>query len=166
MTDSTQMVVARTLWGEARGTGAAGMTHVANVICNRVAKPGWWGRDFTSVCLAPYQFSCWLETDPNRAKLEAVTEEDPWFAIAMGIADKAIAGTLPDATGGADSYYALSMKHPPAWSRLALRTFSDGWHVFYRTSPEMVPHALAPTYPPDVSADELNAQQLAKDQSA
>ena len=36
--------LARTLWGEARGEGRAGMQAVANVIRNRAARPGWWGR--------------------------------------------------------------------------------------------------------------------------
>lgn len=34
---------------------------VASVIANRAAKPGWWGRDIRSVCLAPAQFSCWWD---------------------------------------------------------------------------------------------------------
>ena len=43
-------VLARTLWGEARGEGEDGMQAVANVICNRAAiaraKGGyWWGND-------------------------------------------------------------------------------------------------------------------------
>jgi spore germination cell wall hydrolase CwlJ-like protein len=60
----TQGVLARTLWAEARSQGGEGMHAVANVILNRAAQPDWWGKDIRSVCLAPYQFSCWNENDP------------------------------------------------------------------------------------------------------
>lgn len=133
MTDNAQVVLAKTLFGEARGCGAAGMRHVASVVLNRVAHPTWWGSDIVSVCLKPYQFSCYNQGDVNRAKLEAVTEADAWFAIAMRIAADAIAGKLVDDTQGADSYYALSLRYPPLWAHRAVHTFSDGWHTFWRT---------------------------------
>ena len=126
--------LARTLWGEARGCGAAGMRHVASVILNRAAHPRWWGHDVASVCLAPEQFSCWNVGDPNRAKLLAVTSADPWFSIAQGIAGAALSGGNPDETHGADSYYALSMETPPAWTKSAVHTYSDGWHSFWRVA--------------------------------
>lgn len=126
--------LARTIWGEARSCGAAGMGHVANVILNRAEAPSWWGHDVISVCLKPFQFSCWNSDDPNLPKLTAVTSLDPEFKLALSIAAHAVANTLPDATGGADSYYALSMKHPPLWAKPpAVRTFADGWHAFYKT---------------------------------
>jgi spore germination cell wall hydrolase CwlJ-like protein len=126
--------LARTIWGEARGCGAAGMRHVANVIVNRANHPAWWGNGIIGACLQPWQFSCRNPGDPNRVKLLAVTATDPDFALALGIARQAVAGKLPDATGGADSYYALSMKMPPPWAAKAVRTFADGWHAFFRTT--------------------------------
>lgn len=148
-------ILARTIWGEARGTGAAGMRHVASVVMNRVANASWWGSDVVSVCQHPYQFSCWNQGDPNREKLLAVTTEDPWFLMAKGIAAAAISGSLTDATNGADSYYALSLDTKPAWTRGATHTYSDGWHSFWRTV------AKAPA--PDDSADALNAIEAEKD---
>jgi hypothetical protein len=125
-------IMARTLYGEARGCGAAGMRHVASVILNRAAHPRWWGNDPVSVCVAPEQFSCWNKNDPNLPKLKKITTADPIFSVAVGIAEAAIAGTLTDETGGADSYYAVSMPHPPAWAPRAVKTFTDGWHQFCR----------------------------------
>lgn len=136
--------LARNLWGEGRGTGKTGMWHIANVHVNRVKNPCWWGHDMISVCLAPWQFSCRNPDDPNLPKLLAVTSDDPTFSIAIGLAAQACNGTLPDLTNGADSYYALSMSRPPLWAKKAVRTFSDGWHVFYRTRP-------LPAQPPGVS---------------
>lgn len=154
--------LARTLWGEARGCGATGMRHVANVIVNRAQHPSWWGNNIIAVCLQPYQFSCRNPGDSNRAKLMAVTMADRDFVIAMDIARQAVAGNLPDETWGADSYFALSMAHPPAWAAKAVKTFSDGWHVFYRTTPNAPPGSRPDV--PNVSvhtADDLNAQELA-----
>jgi spore germination cell wall hydrolase CwlJ-like protein len=110
------------------------MRHVASVILNRASHPAWWGNNIVAVCIQPYQFSCRNTGDPNREKLLSVTAKDPEFAIALGIAQQAVAGHLPDATDGADSYYALSMRAPPAWAKTATKTFADGWHAFYRTT--------------------------------
>lgn len=131
--------VARTLWGEARGCGAVGMRHVANVIVNRAQHPTWWGNNLVGVCLQPYQFSCRNPDDPNLAKLLAVTVADPAYAVALGVAQLAAANRLVDETGGADSYYALSMRTPPTWAVQATRTFADGWHAFYLTRPHAPP---------------------------
>jgi N-acetylmuramoyl-L-alanine amidase len=158
-------VLARTIWGEARGTGITGMKHVASVILNRAAHPRWWGHDVVSVCLKPYQFSCWNSKDPNLPKLSRVTVADRQFSDARYIASQALAGRLVDETGGADSYYALSSRNPPSWIAKATHTMSDGFHAFWRVelhAPEGQPQAPAPpaVSNPDTSADELNAEEL------
>src|SRR3546814_9887201 len=56
-------LLARTIWGEARGEPVRGMEAVAAVVMNRVARPGWWGRTVASVCTKAYQFACWNEDD-------------------------------------------------------------------------------------------------------
>jgi N-acetylmuramoyl-L-alanine amidase len=124
--------LARTIWGEARGEASGGMEAVASVILNRAAHPRWWGKDVSGVCLKPYQFSCWLENDPNRPKMLAVDEKtDAPFARALAIADSALAGTLHDATGGADSYADLRVCSPP-WAKTARQTAQIGHHTFFK----------------------------------
>ena len=110
--NDTRQVLAGTAWGEARGLGRTGMQGVINVVQNRVAMQDWMGKTLLEVCLKPYQFSCWNSNDPNRAKILAVTSADPDFAVALGLADRAIAGTLPDLTYGADNYYDTSIGAP------------------------------------------------------
>ncbi len=127
--------VARTIWGEARGEGEAGMTAVANVIFNRWidAVEGvvtWWGSTFKEICHAPYQFSAWNSNDPNRAKMLAVTDADPQFRIALGLAQKCTNGTLADLTGGATSYYDTSIT-APSWAASMTRTAQIGRLIFY-----------------------------------
>lgn len=128
-------VLARTLWGEARGEGDMGMEAVANVIINRVrvaqARGGyWWGDTIIAVCQKPYQFSCWNRSDANYKKLQEVTEKtDVYFATAMRIARRAVAGTLADQTGGATHYHARSIT--PNWAVGQNPTKQIGHHLFY-----------------------------------
>ncbi len=128
---ATVDVMARTLWGEARSEGRIGMEAVAAVIRRRAQYPRWWGSDIRSVCLAPYQFSCWLPADPNRPKLQAVTGDDDEFRMALAIADQAMAGSLDDPTNDADSYANLSVVHP-RWADAARQTAVIGRHTFFR----------------------------------
>jgi len=124
--------MARTVYGEARGEGAAGMTAVAWVIKNRAAKPGWWGHDIESVCRARMQFDCWNANDPNSAKCAAVTLADPYFAEATNICSAVISGATPDPTDGATYYYAKSMPHPPEWAVGKTPTATIGSQIFFR----------------------------------
>jgi len=129
--------LARTLWGEARGEGVAGMEAVAAVIVNRSRAPGWWGRTITGVCLKPMQFSCWNQTDPNREKLLSVGPIDNAFAAALKIATAAVDGDLVDQTGGATNYHTIEAPRgvvgwPPKWAASLTETARIGNHVFYR----------------------------------
>lgn len=124
--------MARTAWGEARGEGAQGMQAVLNVIMNRVKKGGWWGATPAEVCKKKSQFSCWNKSDPNYAKLLAVTENDANFRTALTLAQQAYDGTLPDITGGATNYLALaSLSSIPSWVKGMTKTAQIGNHTFY-----------------------------------
>lgn len=127
-------ILARTLWGEARGEGAAGMEAVAAVVMNRVALARirgrmWWGDSVAEVCRKPWQFSCWNERDPNRAKLLAVSSTDPVFALALRIARRAAAGGLADPTRGATHYHARGIM--PGWAAGQVPVAEIGRHLFY-----------------------------------
>jgi spore germination cell wall hydrolase CwlJ-like protein len=128
-------VLARTLWGEGRSEGQRGMEAIASVVLNRVAvaqeRGGyWWGNDIVSVCQKPYQFSCWNRSDPNYKKLLAVTDKDIYFATAIRIARRAVAGTLPDCAYGATHYHTNSVA--PFWAEGADPVVIIGTHIFYR----------------------------------
>lgn len=125
-------VLARTLWGEARGEGETGMHAVANVVMNRVRNPRWWGNTVETVCLQPAQFTCWSHKDPNYEKLKAVTvETDQVFAKAVEIATKAIDVGITDITGGADHYY-NPFHANPKWALESRVTKKIGNHIFLR----------------------------------
>lgn len=128
-------VLARTLWGEARGEGPHGMEAVASVVLNRVAVAQanggayWWGADIISVCQKPYQFSCWNRSDPSYARLQEVDERNIHFATALRISRRAVAGTLVDRTDGADHYHADYVA--PDWAKGQTPTATIGHHIFY-----------------------------------
>ncbi|WP_417625332.1 cell wall hydrolase [Paremcibacter congregatus] len=128
-------ILARTLYGEARGEELAGIEAVASVILNRVAfarKRGryWWGSDVKGVCLKPAQFSCWNANDPNRKKLLALSPRDPAYRLCKRIAHRAVAGDLCDQTDGATHYHTVAVD--PYWARGHVPVAEIGNHLFYR----------------------------------
>lgn len=131
---SDQEIVAKTAWAEARSLGSDGMQGTINVVQNRLASGIlWWGKTPRTICLHPWQFSCWNSNDPNRPKLLSVTSSDPQYAIAMFLAANALAGLLPDIVHGADSYYADTMPQPPSWVKDLTPCAQIGPHVFFVT---------------------------------
>jgi len=91
-------VLARTLYGEARGEPVAGKEAVASVVMNRVRRSQekssgyWWGNDVITVCTKPWQFSCWNVDDPNRPKLLTVEAKDRNYQSCIRIARRAVRG--------------------------------------------------------------------------
>lgn len=128
-------ILARTLWGEARGEGKYGMEAVAFVVLNRAEiaqKRGgyWWGNSVIEVCQKKYQFSCWNKKDPNYGKVISVTEEDVYFATAKRVARRALLGFLKDPTNGATHYHARHTS--PFWAKGQKPCAVIGRHIFYR----------------------------------
>jgi spore germination cell wall hydrolase CwlJ-like protein len=134
--------VARTLWGEARGEGEAGMRAVAAVIVNRARAARAWkakhGKDrhplfgdgtLRSVCKAKWQFSCWNEKDPNRQKMEALLKTDPLYLKGREALTWALSNDDP--TLGATHYYSSVIKQPD-WTKGATFTVKIGHHLFYK----------------------------------
>ena len=129
-------VLARTIFGEARGEPHAGLDAVANVVLNRVKvaqKRGgkyWWGNDIISVCQKPYQFSCWNRNDPSYKRLINVTPNNKHFATALRIARRAVIGTLEDNTHGATHYHADYVS--PYWAVGEKPVTTISRHIFYK----------------------------------
>ncbi len=128
-------ILARTLWGEARGEIPAGRQGVANVILNRVAKnkPKRFGATVEGVCLKPLQFSCWNEGDPNKTKLLEVTDSNRHFRECLELAHAAVNGLLADNTRGSDHYHTADVA--PTWSRGRVPAVEIGNHRFFNDIP-------------------------------
>ena len=139
VTNNDRDVLARTIYGEARGEGMAGMIAVAWTIRNRVndgKDKSWWGEGFAGVCQAPYQFSCWNKNDPNYPYLSGAKPiPKAELAKCQAAAKAVIDGAMTDPTGGATHYYAATMPRPPGWTGTATKTTVIGQHIFYKDVP-------------------------------
>lgn len=127
-------ILARTLYGEAESGDESDARAIACVVMNRTVYPNWPASP-AEVCLQPWQFSCWNQNDPNRARILQVTVGDAWFRVCRDIAADAIEGRLRDETNGATHYYASWMKQPPKWARGHKPVHQTPWgrynHLFF-----------------------------------
>ena len=103
-------VVAMTILGEARGEGKAGMYAVATVINTRAINRNKTPRQ---VCLQPWQFSCWNDSDVNKAKLGELYLTHPMRDYAIRLAAN-ITELKRSYTKNADHY--CHINENPYWS--------------------------------------------------
>jgi len=124
-------VLARTIWGEARGEEQFGRLGVAAVVLNRLKRgqPHRFGATIADVCLKSKQFSCWNADDPNFEKLKGIDETDRHFRACIEIAARAVNGTFSDPTNGSDHYHTVGVS--PAWSKEKEPAVVIGVHKFY-----------------------------------
>ena len=130
--ESDLSALADTIYGEARGELYGGKMAVGCVVRNRVRKPGWWGRDYESVCKKPFQFSCWNDRDPNLAAIKSVPEHDDTYQECIKSAREILSGCV-DVTLGSTHYHALKVK--PTWAQDLTPIIQIGGHLFYRNVP-------------------------------
>ncbi len=130
--NEAQLIMARTIYGEARGEGYRGMKAVANVIMNRAKIGGWWGDSIITVCKKPWQFSAWNKNDPNAAIIAALMPKtgNNLFDTAYELAGDVIAGSVPDITNGATHYHTAAVN--PTWDDNMLSLGNIGNHQFYK----------------------------------
>ena len=132
-------ILARTIYGEARGEGKIGMEAVACVIMNRTKSNKWFtgyeikaGCKIPSVaqtCLKKYQFSCWNSNDPNCALIKRIDERSSLFRQCLQVAHRALNGSLKDFTNGALYYHSKDVK--PHWAANKMPCLIIGNHIFY-----------------------------------
>ncbi|WP_159947327.1 cell wall hydrolase [Rhizobium sp. 18065] len=133
-TGDEQLILARTIYGEARSEREMGRQAVAEVILNRKASPRY-PDSIIAVCLQPFQFSCWNASDPNRAKiihLQPGADDD--FDECLVVAGEALAGTINHLTDAVLHYHSTSIGSP-GWVRNSPHAFMErkiGRHLFYR----------------------------------
>jgi N-acetylmuramoyl-L-alanine amidase len=137
-----QDILARTVYGEARGEGDMGKVAVAFVVCNRAEiaaryvaaaqrpHPLFGNGTPASACLVPWQFSCWNASDPNCEKLRNLDVLSEDAAPSLMAANAAISRTLEDPSLGATHYCVLGLD--PYWSRGHDPVAVIGHHKFFR----------------------------------
>jgi spore germination cell wall hydrolase CwlJ-like protein len=127
-------ILARTILGEARGEPEAGQIAVAHVARNRARaskrKPALYGDGtIASACLQPFQFSCWNKNDPNRARIEKASLDDPALQAALLAALSVVLGKKADPTFGSTHYHRRDLA--PKWAANKLAAAIIGAHAFY-----------------------------------
>lgn len=121
--------LARTIYWEAKGESRPAMEAIANVVMNRVGRPGFpntvCGVVKEGLSQRACQFSWWCDGRPDD-----VEEEQP-YAIAKEIAAQALNQQLADRTDGATQFHNRAVS--PAWAGDYVKTTELGGHLFYRT---------------------------------
>jgi hypothetical protein len=131
-------LLAMCIWGEARGDVRQAQIGVGCVVRNRLYRHWMGAKTYADVVLRPYQFDCFLTSDPNSAKLLKPTQYDEptiWDACyyaALQIMLPDVVESVPDITDGAVFYYSKPISAPPkAWGDVVLtHQFGDTW--FYK----------------------------------
>lgn len=122
-------IMARTIYGEARGESEQGQIAVGCVIMNRFKSKRWYaGETIAETCLKARQFSCWNADDPNCAKIKqlGLTRLAPYQELAKRI----INGVQADITDGATHYHTKAIM--PLWARNKKPCAVIGEHMFYK----------------------------------
>jgi hypothetical protein len=124
---------ALTAWRENRGGGRTGMQSVINVLQNRAKARN---TSLYAEAVRPMQFTS-ISPPPNMtaAQSEAAKwplEGDPDYAVAEQMVIQALAGELPDITGGATNYYSMSMPTPPVWAASMTETVTIEGQIFFK----------------------------------
>ncbi len=156
---SPAQTLALTMWAEARSrlephvgwvaNDPQAMADIANVVVNRAQDHRWATTGIKGICLAPFQFSCWLpyagadnNHDPqhladNYEALIAAAQQmlagqaSGALATCLSVATAACAGATADALGGATHYFADWIA-PPKWAAAPAHETVARWgHHFW-----------------------------------
>jgi len=164
--DSEQIILARAIFGEARGESKEGKIGVGWVIRNRVDNPRWWGDSYPTVILKPAQFSAFNPTDVNYQFVvnplhtNNPSDENAWYE-SYEIAGQILNNEVDDPTKGADHFYSADIA-PPSWADEKKFTVQISKHRFYRlelSPPEETPHPEEPEETPQPKEPKQNTIQ-------
>ena len=120
--DSEQMILARAIFGEARGASRRAKTAVAWSIKNRIPDKRW-GDTYHDVILEPKQYSAFNIDNPNYLfvtnpfREDSLIDRESWKEC-YGVAGQVINDGVADPTDGANHYYSEHEgREPPVWTK-------------------------------------------------
>ena len=127
-TQYDKVMLALTMWREARGEGAEGMRAVGHVIANRVAMAN---APWDHVITKKWQFSSITAVDDPQLGVWP-EQPDATFDTAMQLIDGIYNYTdTPDPTHGATHYFNPHIVLP-SWASLMVKVATIGNHDFYK----------------------------------
>jgi len=127
---SEKDILARLIYGEARGESDEGKKAVANVVRNRLKKKSWYGKSYKEVSLKPKQFSCFNQEDPNYKILTELVIFDPIYGKCLEIACDIINNKIKDNTESSTHYHTVGVL--PYWVSKMTFVKQIGNHKFYK----------------------------------
>lgn len=130
--NSTVLQVLRaTIVAEAVTERAAGQLAVGCVIRNRSLLRWGWSSDIKTICLQPWQFSCWWGIDfaKRKADIDQAMQDESRFPSAHVAALKTLRGE-PDITDLSLHYFNPRLVLP-SWASHLVRKCRIGSHDFY-----------------------------------
>lgn len=128
MTEHDMEIMAKTIFGEARGETHKGQVAVACCIMNRFKSKKWFSaKTIAGVCQKPWQFSCWNKNDPNAQKIANLSYSV--YSKYFPIIKEAMLG---DITNGATHYYAPKVVKCPKWAEGKEPCAEIGHHLFFK----------------------------------
>lgn len=130
---SPDELLARIIWGEARGESVEGQIAVGCVVRNRAHNPLWWGDGYKTVMLKPYQFSCLNVNDPNYEKVKNLDiRSDPVARQCLYIARGIITRMILDNVNGANHFLNYQYIEHTSWTKRKTPVRIIGNHWFYK----------------------------------
>jgi N-acetylmuramoyl-L-alanine amidase len=123
-------LLARLIFGEARGESDIGKLAVAHVVFNRVKDGRRYGKNLREVIFRPWQFSCFNDNDPNLPKLAAEKISTYPIDKCRTIAGLALQNMTLDPTRCALLYHEESIC--PTWQKKAFLLCQIDHHLFYK----------------------------------
>lgn len=121
----------RTVWGEVRSEPEEVWGAIAWVIRTRAdwtGRPSW-GNSIEEICTAPWQFSCWNPSDPNRVKVLNLKNSDAKYKKMESLCKEVVGDTLEDPVGGATHYCRSTAK--PVWRKGLSPIITIGKYDFF-----------------------------------
>lgn len=131
MTPRDRDILARTIYGEARGEPYEGKVAIGRTVISRFMAKRWFsGKSIAATAQKAWQYSCWNRNDPNRAKLLAASNAK--LATCLRAADAALAGEGPEWLAGCTHYYAPAVVDCPKWALGKTPAGKIGGHLFFK----------------------------------
>lgn len=130
--DNDEVLLARMIFGEARGESEQGRIAVAYSAVNRLQNQRRFGRNLHEVILRRSQYTCFNQGNANRIQLmDPLRYDAARFRQCLQTARNVLGRRAADPTSGANHYFNPNHANP-SWADRMILTARIGNHNFYR----------------------------------